>query len=234
MVARTFETLSRLRRKRIFHPDGVGFAAALEPLGSAERGPPGLVGEGEVVVRLSRALGLPEWLPDPCGLGIRVSDAYGPGRHQDLLLVTSGAAPFARHAISPARGFVDRPYSTLLPYRLDGSLVVFAALPVGVEGPGPKLTELRRRRVADLAFELAIASPGGAWQPFERLALGERLDPERTERLDLDPTNTGGGLELAGFLNRLRGPTYRASQAGREAAYRESDDDAVSRGASAA
>jgi hypothetical protein len=36
---------------------------------------------------LSRALGLPEWLPDPCGLAIRAPDAYGPGRHQDLLML---------------------------------------------------------------------------------------------------------------------------------------------------
>jgi hypothetical protein len=237
--ARLFETLSRARRKRAFHPDGVGFAATLEPLGAEEVSGSALGRESEAVVRLSRALGLPEWLPDPCGLALRVPDAYGRGRHQDLLLVSSGSAPLARHAISPARGFFDRPYSTVLPYRLEGRLVVFAALPEPGSGQGPKLAELRRRDGAGLAFELALASPGGAWQRFARLALGERLDPAETERLDFDPTNTGGGLELAGFLNRLRGPSYRSSQAGREEAYREGardgpDASGVSRGASAA
>lgn len=232
-AARTFEALSRARRKRVFHPDGVGFAASLEPIGVGGLGDSALGREVEGVVRLSRSLGLPEWLPDPCGLGLRIPNAYGAGRHQDLLLVTSGSAPVARHAISPARGFLDRPYSTLLPYRLEGRLVVFATLPLAAAGPGPKLGELREREQAGIAFELVVASPRGDWRPVARISLGERLDPGETERLDLDPTNTGGGLELAGFLNRLRSPSYRASQAGREAAYREAEG-RVSRGASVA
>lgn len=42
---------------------------------------------------------------------------------------------------------------------------------------------------------------------------------EQTELLNLGSTNTGGGLELAGLLNRLCGPAYRGSQEGRAAAY---------------
>ena len=174
--------------------------------------------EAEVQVRLSRALGLPEWLPDPCGLALRVPDAYGEGEHQDLLLVTSTLPPGGRHALMPSRGFCDLPYSTVLPYRVRGKTVLIGARALSPR-PGPKLADLRSRQVGGLEFELSVAGLAGGWRPVARLELGERLPPEQTERLDFDPTNAGGGLELVGWLNKLRGPTYSASQEGREAAY---------------
>jgi hypothetical protein len=218
-AARTLEALSRIRRKRIFHPYGVGFAGRLTPRAERLAGAPALATESEVVIRLSRALGLPEWLPDPCGLGLRIPDAYGRGRHQDFLMVSSAAVPLGRHAILPARGFLDRPYSTVLPYRFRERLIVVGASAREADRPGPKLAELHDREFADLDFDLAIASMGGKWQPVARLSLGPRLAGGETERLALDPTNTGGGLELAGFLNELRGPSYRRSQEGRDASY---------------
>lgn len=212
-----FKELSRLRRKRIFHPQGVGFVAeyrpAVENVGAAV-----LERESKPLVRLSRSVGLPEIFPDPCGLAFRFPDAYGPGKHQDVLLVSSGAAPGARHTLLPSRGFGDRPYSSLLPYRLRGETVMLGARALA-PGPGPKLADLRERRLGALEFELLLAGVKGAWQPLGRLVLGERAPAEQTELLNLDPTNTGGGLELAGLLNRLRGPAYRGSQEGRAAAY---------------
>jgi len=214
-IARMFEVLSRWRGKRIFHPEGVGFAARLTPVAGSRVGATALDTPSRPIVRLSRSLGLPEPLPDPCGLAFRITDAYGPGRHQDVLLVSSARAPLARHMILPSRGFLDRPYSSLLPYRLNGSLVLLTARGVGGEGRGPLLRELRERELGGLEFELGIATLTGSWRPAARLALGERLPAERTERLGFDPTNAGGGLEPAWWLNRLRGPSYRASQDGR-------------------
>jgi hypothetical protein len=226
-LAGVFERLSRARGKRIFHPFGVGFAATLERVGAggtATRGDGRAIGSGPSLpflrepvgakVRLSRALGLPEWLPDPCGLALRVPDAYGTGRHQDLLLVSSALVPVGRHLPLPSRHFLDRPYSSLLPYRFEGDLLLLGARCPGTSG-SPKLADLRQREEGELAFELLVASLAGEWCPVARLALGERLPPEETERLGFDPTNTGGGLELAGLVNRLRGPSYRGSQEGR-------------------
>jgi hypothetical protein len=218
-VKHLFKGLSRLRGKRVFHPFGVGFEARLTPLGE----PSGAVAfdrEGEALVRLSRSFGVPEALPDPCGLAFRLPDAYGSGRHQDLLLVSSAAPPGGRHTLLPSRGFADRPYSTVLPYRLRGETVMLGARALAA-APGPKLGELREREVGGLEFELLVAGLKEEWQPLARLSLGQRLPREQTERLDLDPTNCGGGLELVGWLNRLRGPAYGGSQAGREAAYRK-------------
>jgi hypothetical protein len=216
-VQRLFKELSRLRRKRVFHPFGVGFVARYTPLGEPV-GAPALDAESEPLVRLSRSAGLPESLPDPCGLALRMAGAYGSDRHQDLLLVSSGAAPGARHTLLPSRGFCDRPYSTVLPYRLRGEMVMLGARALA-PAPGPKLADLRERELGGLEFEILLANLSGEWRATGRLVLGERLPPRQTERLGLDPTNTGGGLELAGLLNRLRGPTYRASQEGRAEAY---------------
>lgn len=215
-AARTFRALSAARGKRVVHPDGVGFTATLTPLGPATGGS-ALDQPGEAVVRLSRSLGVPEPLPDLLGVAVRVTGAHGPGRHQDLLLISSARPPLARHSLLPSRGFCDRPYSTVLPYRLAGKLVLIGARALGEERPGPGLGELRRRTAAglELELELSLAEPRGEWSPVARLSLGARLDDKRTEALDMDPTNTGGGLELAGALNRLRGPSYRASQTGR-------------------
>lgn len=212
-LASAFERLSRARGKRIFHPFGAGFAATLEPVGAPSL--PFLREPVGAKVRLSRALGLPEWLPDPCGLALRVPDAYGASRHQDLLLVSSALAPVGRHLPLPSRHFLDRPYSSLLPYRLRGELLLLGARRAEAAGQSPKLADLRRRQAGALDFELLVASLAGEWRPVARLALGERLPPGETERLGFDPTNTGGGLELAGLVNRLRGPSYRGSQEGR-------------------
>lgn len=218
-AAELFRRLSRRRGRRAFHPYGVGFAAELRRLDGGAVMMPAEI-EGEAIVRLSRSLGAPEWLSDPCGLALRIPDAYGPGCHQDLLLASSGRAPLARHLLLPSRGFCDRPYSSILPYRLAGERVVVLALPDRGQGPGPLLAKLRERDRGELEFELAIASLRGAPRPVARLRLGPRLPAALTERLDFDPcNNSGGGLEPAGWLNGLRGPSYGASQAGRAEAY---------------
>ncbi len=213
-----YRSLSRLRHRRGFHPFGAGFSARLTPEGGVGSGATVFEREAEVLVRLSRSLGLPEWIPEPYGLATRFPDAYGPDSHQDFLLVTSALPPGGRHALLPARGFCDLPYSTLLPYRLRGETVLIGARGLAAR-PGPKLGDLREREHGELEFELTIAGLTGGWKPLARLTLGERLPSERTERLHFDPTNTGGGLELVGLLNRLRGPAYTASQEGREEAY---------------
>jgi hypothetical protein len=174
------------------------------------RGPP-----RGVIVRFSRSVGLPEWMPDPCGLSVRVPNAYGPGLHQDLLMVSSGSGRILRHLLLPARGFLDRPYSTLLPYRLKQRLVLIGARGSDPGGPGPRLATLGGREAAKLQFDLTVATLRGPWRQAARLDLGGRLDDEQVEGLDLNPKNCGGGLELAGPVNRLRIPAYRGSQCGR-------------------
>src|ERR671914_267831 len=64
---------------RVLHPDGIGFAAKLE-LGGAEAGRDSLLGRRAThpaIVRLSRAIGLPQPIPEPLGVAVRIVDARG-------------------------------------------------------------------------------------------------------------------------------------------------------------
>jgi hypothetical protein len=222
---RLFRGLSRLRDRRIVHPHGVGFHATLTPVGGAPTGAKLFDSREprEAIVRLSRSVGLPEVLPDPCGLAFRVPDAYGPGRDQDFLLVSSAAPAAARHMILPARGFGHRVYSSLLPYRLKGSHRLVGACSLG-GSPGPKLAELSDRAHGAMRFQVVLATLSGEWGSVAELELADRIPDEEAEELCLDPSNTGGGLELATWLNRVRHSAYRGSQEGRGAGPRAASD----------
>jgi hypothetical protein len=206
--------LSRLRGKRVLHPDGVGLRGELTPVGDLLAGT-ALGTSTEVTARLSRSVGLPEPLPEPLGLAFRVADAFGPGRHQDLLLTTCGPPPFAHRLLTPARRFSQRPYSTVLPYRLRGERVLFEAEAAAGEDPGPTLAELRDGRQLPLRYVLSLRTSAHRATAVARLRLEEPIDADEAEALAFDPLNTGAGLELIGMINRLRGPTYRGSQEGR-------------------
>jgi hypothetical protein len=217
-LAATFASLSHLRGKRIFHPQGVGFAALLEPVAGAPTGATlfDRVEPAAAVVRLSRSLGLPESLPDPCGLSFRVPDAYGPHSHQDFLLVTSAHGRVARHLLMPSAAFAGRPYSSLLPYRVGESRSIVGAEAL-TRSPGPTLAELRHGEGVELSFAITLADPGGPWRKVAELRLEERMPEAATESLSFNPANCGGGIEPAGFLNDLRPSAYRGSQKGRSA-----------------
>jgi hypothetical protein len=216
-----FGAASALRRARIFHPDGVAFhgrCATTGGLGSGVR----LFDRAEdhaAVVRFSRGVGLPESMPDILGLAVRIVDAHGPGHDQDLLLVTSGGAPGARHALVPTRTFAHQRWSSLLPFSLpDGRRVVIGARPVDVD---PRVTTLEALRKAaaggDLQFALEVAEPRGPWIEVAQVEVGAELDDAAAERLRFDPSTSGGGLGPVGFLQAIRHRAYAGSQRGRDA-----------------
>ncbi len=213
-----FQLLSAARGKRAFHPHGLVFEAVFAPY--ARGGPSGVElldrGERRALVRCSRALGLPEPTPDILGFSIRFPDAYGPGRHQDLLCVTSFDAPVGHHALVPATGFFARPYSSLLAYRLPQGVRLFGVLPLG-QGPplGPVLEQVAEAaRGGTAAFELALAPVTGRFEGVASIRLGEQLPPERGELLRFNPWNSGGGVRPTGPLMGLRDAAYRGSQRG--------------------
>ena len=217
-TARFFEALSAARGKRAFHPHGLVFEATFTPY--VQPSPSGVEvldgGERRAIVRCSRALGLPEPAPDILGFTVRFPDAYGPGRHQDLLLVTSWDAPVAHHALVPAPSFFSRPYSTLLAYRLPEGVRLFGVLPIG-DGPplGPRLEQIAEAaREGSATFELALCSVMGRFTGVGTIRLGEQWPPSEGERLRFNPWNCGGGLRPTGPLMGLRDAAYRGSQRG--------------------
>ena len=197
-----WSALSRLRKARIFHPDGVAYAATLAVPGNAGTNTPlfDQPREHRCIVRLSRGVGLPRPLPDTIGLAVRIEDAYGRQKHQDFLMNTSLDAPVLHHLILPSV-LPGQSYSSVLAYRIGGKICVVGAIP---RGRG--------------AFDLALAPLGGRLVPIARLTLGERLPGEIAERIKFNPWHTGPNIQPFGPFQRLRRDAYPGSQRGREEA----------------
>jgi hypothetical protein len=145
-------------------------------------------GTDEVLVRRSRAVGLPTGLPDIHGLAVRVP--LEGGGHGDLLLATTGRGRLTRFLLTAGRTPYSRPLTTLLPYRTPS---------------GPTLLAAVAR--SEHRYELAYASPQGTWHPFADLALSATAGPDPL--VSFDPVlNTLPGLANYDWVRRLRGPSY--------------------------
>jgi hypothetical protein len=196
-----FRWLSASRGRRIFHPRAAAYAArviAAPGVGvAAEIFAEGYAHDG--VVRLSRGLGLRPPLPDVFGLALRLPDVYGPRRHQDFLLASSGDGVVGRRLLRPTRGARTGAYSSLLPYDVGGRRLLVGARPAADSSE---------------AFDLLVAPPTGSWRVAARVTLGRRLDDVVARELRFDPWNSGGGLVPAGGVNRVRGAAYRGSRCG--------------------
>jgi hypothetical protein len=211
--------VAALRRGKAVHPHGIVFDAELvvgRVAAGVERAELfATEGRRPALVRFSRSLGVPRPLPDLLGMSVRVPDAYGPGRHQDFLMVTSFDAPVAHHVFVPARDAQRHPYSSSLPYRVGDRTLLVGALPRR-DSPRPHGgNELERLSAAAatgrLAFELAVAELWGRFEPVAELRVGAPLS-RHADALRFNPWNTGGGLQPAGVLNRLRDYAYPLSQ----------------------
>lgn len=194
-----FAALSAARGGKGLHPKGVVHRARLTIDGAPEAPRAAELlsraGEWPAIVRFSRALGLPRPLPDLLGAAVRVLDADGPGRDQDLLLTSSVDRPVLHRVFVPAAGIRRRPYSSSLPYRAGDERFLIGLVP----DPGPLLR-----------FGLGVARRGGRFRRVGTLHVGERLPPV-LGALRFNPFN--GGLEPVGLVNRLRERAYPRSQA---------------------
>ncbi|MFN2581247.1 MAG: hypothetical protein ABR498_00700, partial [Candidatus Dormibacteria bacterium] len=212
-----FGALSAIRRDRIFHPDGAAFAATFEPIAGAQRQLRWSLLRHRrplaAIVRLSRGAGLPQPLIDHLGISVRILDAYGAGRDQDLLFGASSRLPLARHLLLPARDFSHAWYSSVLPYRVHDRTVVLAAQPRNDAAADDDPSALARRHTRRSAeWTILAASPLGDWQPLATVRLEDALPAEVSQFLRFNPWNTGGGLRPAGPFNVLREGAYRGSQ----------------------
>jgi hypothetical protein len=207
---------SAVRRKRVFHPDGVAFDAVLQVSG-AHHGAPLLdeAGTHEAIVRLSRGAGLPESLPDFLGLALRVPHAHGRGAHQDLLLVSSLGRPGLRHALLPVRSFAHARYSSLVPYRIGGRTMLFGARRLDDDALDTAQVSDLRTGLSPMRFALEVAELRGPWAPVGVVQLSARMSDHESAALRFDPSNSGGGIEPVGVVQAVRRLAYRSSQAAR-------------------
>jgi len=228
-VGAAFAVVSRLRGAKSLHPEGVVHEGVLRVYGNGVAPPAATLlreaAEHPAIVRFSRSIGLPRRVPDLLGISMRLPDVYGPGRHQDVLAVTSIDAPVAHHVFVPASDFQQRVYSTSLPYRSGASSYILGFRPLAASPRPPGHDEQdrlgRAAATGDLRFEFVLAPVMGSFAAVGELRIGDRLPPE-SDLTRFNPWNTGGGLELTGVLNRLRDYAYPLSQEGWQRARQRS------------
>jgi hypothetical protein len=186
------------------HPVGVTLTGRLTRRGSDE--PTGVVwldepGQDEVVVRLSRAVGLPSALPDIHGLAMRVlGEETG-----DLLLASTGWGRLGRYVLTFGMRPEARPLTSLLPYRTDVGAVVLGAR-AGESG----------------TYELSWARYDGDWHPFATLALSDQ--PAAEQAISFDPVlHQIPGLAQYPTVVRLREPSYLLARRSRRSTQSRSD-----------
>ena len=155
-------------------------------------------GEDDVLVRQSRAIGLPDPVPDIFGLAVRVP--VGPADHGDLLFATTGRGRLTRYTLTAARSPYDRPLTTLLPYRTESGPVLLSAC-----------------YFDPTTVELSWALRSGTWHHFADLCLREDAVDEPDALISFDPVeNQLPGLEFYDWVQRLREPAYQAARWSRE------------------
>ncbi|MDB1090029.1 phosphodiesterase [Streptomyces sp. ACA25] len=225
-VRGVFRHIARRRAAPAAHPRGLTCPGVLEVPGGD---PPWNVplldrpGRHEVLVRWSRAAGLPGSLPDALGLAVRVPDAGGPGRPLDLLLTSSGAGRLTRHLPLPRRDALAGPYSSVQSHQVGDRVCVVLAFPhdAGRRIPGtlPGIRAALDR--APARFALRCAAAGDPWRTLALLTVGPPLDRPPVSTLDFEPfAHSLPGLHPTLWLRRLRDAAYAGSREGRHSVIR--------------
>lgn len=182
------------------HPRGSVVRGTLRRFGAEDRtGAAWLdqAGDDHVLVRQSRAVGLPSPVPDIFGLALRVPTEGG--RHGDLLFASTGLGPLTRYTLTPARSPHGRPLTTLLPYRTPAGAVLLSAV-----------------FHDETTVALAWAIRSGAWHPFAELLLHQDPVDEADLPLSFEPVrNVPPGMDTFDWVRRLREPAYTTARRSR-------------------
>jgi hypothetical protein len=202
LLGAVFFMVGRLRRgrRKALHPRGAVVSGLVHRHGGAATGVAWLdqPGTDDVIVRLSRSLGLPPPCPDVLGLAMRIPVGHGYG---DVLLATTGSGKLGRYLLRPARRAETATHSSLFPFRTPSGPLLLAAFPA-TDRSGH--------------FELAHSGLTSDWTRFGTLNLlppAEHADAQ----VSFDPVvNTVPGLGSYPWARRLRQYAYAAARRARQ------------------
>lgn len=211
LLALPVEVGAAVRQGRLFHPDGVLARGRIERVAPPGQGLP--IEDGDVIGRVSKAVGLPGSVPDIAGLAFRMTKDSRPW---DVLLATTA---LNRFLLLPTLSWDNTTYSSLMPLRYEGGVWwVRAHLTTKLDNPGLSLDTITDQLGrGELVFSIDQAAGTGEFGPLARLTLSEVIPPDRD--MSFDPTlNTATGVSLApGWLTDFRRAAYRRSREGRDA-----------------
>lgn len=209
---------SALRHRRVFHPLGVLAAGHIEQIAPIGVGLP--IVSGEVLGRVSKAVGTPGALPDLIGLAWHMPPRDDATTPWDVLTVSAGSGLLSRFALRPTVAWSGTTLSTLMPLRTDdGWWWLSATLATPVEG-GLTLDAIRTAiDGGGVTFDVAQAHGTGPFEPLARLELTASIPTDEEHDVSFDPTrNTAPGVALGpAWLTSLRERAYRFSRHGRDA-----------------
>jgi hypothetical protein len=214
-VESVFDRVAHWRSGRALHTAGVVLDArlVLDPdssTGAALGGP----AERPAVVRMSKSISLPGGWADLLGIGLRVPT--GDDGVFDVLMASVGRHDLTHVLLTPSAGWWNRPYSTILPYRVGDRLLVLGLTPPPVPthaDPTDVAAAVGRGPVALIVTE---QRPGRRRRRIGSLELQAVRDGDAA--FSFDPVlNHPPGLRLARPLTRLRELAYTGSRRGRRA-----------------
>lgn len=184
-----------VRRTKPLHPRGqVGHGVLHLTAPRPDLGVPLLSSAGEYpcLVRWSRAMGVPDSLPDFEGLALRFPGDEG----GDVLLASTGTGRLGRHVLIPRRAGRHGPQSTLLPVATDAGPLLLCAEPEGDARPPGR-------------FRLSVALGSSDWDEVGVLFV--TWGPDEPIRFDPVEHQLEGTRQYP-LLATMREPAYRLAR----------------------
>jgi hypothetical protein len=204
---------SAIRHRRLFHPVGVLASGRLERVAPPDVGLP--MASCDVVGRVSKAVGMPDAIPDFVGLAWRMPPQFRSGKPWDVLL----ASTMGRLILRPVTSWSNVTVSSLMPMRYKGGVYwVRARLTTSISEPGVALDTIRNQiDSGGIEFDIEQAAGTEQFVPLAHLTLSH-LDPS-SDDIAFDPTvHSDPAVQLAPhWLSEFRRSAYRRSREGRDA-----------------
>lgn len=220
IAAKPFGWGSAIRHRRFFHPAGVLARGSIERIAPPSQGLP--VPTSDVVVRLSKAVGMPGMLPDAIGFAMRMPPERASQKPWDVLLASAGSSAVGRVvALRPVTAWAERTMTNLMPLQYQGrNWWLRARISTDIAGLGLSLDDVRHRLAAGgIEVKLDQACGTEDFSPLARLTLTRAIPPAPNHDVSFDPVlNTAPGVTLfPSWLADVRARAYARSRDGRDA-----------------
>ena len=203
-----FGAVGLVRGDRALHPRGATYAALATMRGDAASGVPWLdtAGTSPVVVRMSRATGLPSPWPDVHGIAVHVpAEVLSRPDGADLLFASTGDSRLGRFVLAGRREATGGPLTTLLPLRTAAGPMLFRLQPVG------GLAAVHENLVG-ARYQLWYAVGTRPWTAVGEIVVGRQEGPQVDRRRHDPVLHTLPGTEQYPAVAALREPAYRAAR----------------------